>query len=290
MKKVVFFLFATISLLAKAQIPNHSFEDWNVVGSDTILGSNWIGKTISLPEKIFIYGQQGTVSRMAANGKNFVSISHTDSGQTGNPQYGYLYSKFAYRGRPKSFSFKGMYLPQQEGERYAVLVILTTANGDTICNTLAGFPSIEITNWSNISFNLNYTSSTKIADSCYLRFIMLPNNAREVSLSTRLFVDDLKFSENYVSVAETQQNNLTVTTYPNPVTENLTIQTELKKPSVVTVKLYNITGKQVVSKNYSGKEGSNTFLLPVQHLRNGIYTYQVQTDTNIQSGKICVAK
>jgi len=79
--------------------------------------------------------------------------------------------------------------------------------------------------------------------------------------------------------------------YPNPLTSIGTIEFEISAPSLVTVELYDITGKKVTSTQNRLQAGTQTF--NVSGLNTGIYTLSIKSDKFLYSGKIisnCTAK
>jgi plastocyanin len=65
----------------------------------------------------------------------------------------------------------------------------------------------------------------------------------------------------------------TVNMYPNPVESNLTIDFQIQSMDVLDVKIFNILGKQVLSKQVS----ENNKSLNVDALNNGVYLVRVSS-------------
>lgn len=291
MKQVGLLFLILVSAVCKAQIPNNSFENWRLVGADTVLDAGWHGSDITLQNKVFIYTQQGTESRRAFAGNNFIEVNHKDSAQSGKVTLGYLQSKFPYTQRPKSFSFSGIYLPQLQGEAFAVLIVLTNGN-DTLSYTWGRFNSITIANWSKLSINLNYaSSSTLLPDSCHIRFQLLPTQSNTVNLSTTLFVDDLQFSNFPVSVpslntANTIFSNATI--YPNPASNTATLSFKLAAAALTTATILDISGKEILSSSKHLNAGDAAFNFDISALKSGVYIYQIKTNNTIVRGKLSI--
>lgn len=273
-----------------AQIPNSSFENWKTTTQDTTIEGGWEGSKLDILEKIYIYTQQGTNSRMAEDGKYFLRLKHTDS-SNGKIALGYLKNKFAFSSRPKSFVFSGMYFPQLQGEGFAVIITLTDGE-DTISNTIGTFGSTTILDWTPLAINLNYNSATgQTPDSCYIRFQLLPTSSNTVNLNTTLLIDELHFNNYSVSVEELMENYnrpFNVKAYPNPANTNTTIAFTLKAPEEVKLNLYDLTGKMVLSETINALEGNNTFDFDVTNLPTGFYLYKITTGSQTVSGKLSV--
>jgi hypothetical protein len=88
-------------------------------------------------------------------------------------------------------------------------------------------------------------------------------------------------------VTTTREQNKAVdhiTTFPNPTSTTLTINTTA---NISTVRMYNALGQQVINNVYT--TASNTQTIPVNTLPNGIYMLQVSTVNNtISTTKIIV--
>ena len=72
--------------------------------------------------------------------------------------------------------------------------------------------------------------------------------------------------------------------YPNPTTTNSNIEFELSNAGLITVELYDITGKQILSNQTNLQVGSYTFI--VDGLNSGVYTLTIKSDNINYSGKI----
>jgi hypothetical protein len=63
-----------------------------------------------------------------------------------------------------------------------------------------------------------------------------------------------------------------VLVYPNPTSNNFTVNVN----GEITVKLYNMLGKEVLSQNANGKA-----IINISHLQNGVYNVQVFSGNKI---------
>ncbi len=290
MKWVVSLILILFSSICTAQIPNSGFESWNIVGSDTTI-SSWRGDKATVLNKIFVYSQQGTISREAYEGQYFIKLNHADT--SGNAaSLGYFEAKFPYRSRPKSFTFKGMYFPQIQGEGFALVITLTKNSGDTISNTVSRFGTITVTSWSNLSTNLTYPASAAgDPDSCYIRFQLLPTNNNTVNLNTMLLIDALQFN-NYTVSVDGELNNINtpknVVVYPNPSSTKTTIFFNSITPSTTHLSIVDLTGKEILSSTKKFKAGEAKYNVDVSHLKSGIYLYQIKSGNSIMYGKFSV--
>ena len=72
--------------------------------------------------------------------------------------------------------------------------------------------------------------------------------------------------------------------YPNPTTTNSNIEFELSNAELITIELYDITGKRILSNQNNLQTGLYTFI--VSGLNSGIYTLTIKSDNINYSGKI----
>lgn len=121
----------------------------------------------------------------------------------------------------------------------------------------------------NIRFRYNYVSSAK---------------------SNNIYIDDFQIVPTS-SVNELLANNLSVSLYPNPVTQESVVNFYLASSSEVSLSISDVTGKLLNVRNL-GKlnEGEQTINLNNQtnSLSNGIYFLTVKVGTNLVTKKLIV--
>jgi Secretion system C-terminal sorting domain len=75
-----------------------------------------------------------------------------------------------------------------------------------------------------------------------------------------------------------------ISVYPNPANTSVSAKIDLLKNSLISITLYDISGKQVsVTKNQSMNAGSNTIEIDTQFLEPGYYLLTINTDTSAQT-------
>ena len=88
-----------------------------------------------------------------------------------------------------------------------------------------------------------------------------------------------------------RKNNTKIDYFPNPATNLVNIQLEVKNYKSVTIDLLDVTGKVIATQSKSRDKGDNTsFVLNVEHIPNGVYTAAVTIDGVLSFHKIAVAK
>jgi hypothetical protein len=66
--------------------------------------------------------------------------------------------------------------------------------------------------------------------------------------------------------------------YPNPTTSDLNFEFYSKVTSSINVKLIGYGGTTVYENKYVLEEGSNTFVVPMNELDNGVYILKVVSE------------
>jgi hypothetical protein len=104
------------------------------------------------------------------------------------------------------------------------------------------------------------------------------------------FIDDINITNLTTGIAESAlENSLNV--YPNPMTDNATVNFTLAESANVTVVLVNELGQAVINANLgSMTAGEQSYLLNTESLSNGLYFLNVQVGKNTITRKVSVNK
>ncbi|MEM1325502.1 MAG: T9SS type A sorting domain-containing protein [Bacteroidota bacterium] len=83
-----------------------------------------------------------------------------------------------------------------------------------------------------------------------------------------------------------------VDVFPNPFSEQTTVQVELAAESDLQVELYDLSGKRVstIASQRNTAAGMHQFILNAAHLEGGMYLLMIQTDEGIQTRKLSLIK
>ncbi|NBC25162.1 MAG: T9SS type A sorting domain-containing protein [Bacteroidetes bacterium] len=101
---------------------------------------------------------------------------------------------------------------------------------------------------------------------------------------------DAARTEDLVNVNETLLGN-SLTIYPNPTTDQLNVEFDLVKSSKLTIDLYNITGKLVMSKDYGTQSaGYSLNRVDLSNLNAGVYMLNINTNDGRVVRKVTVTK
>ena len=101
------------------------------------------------------------------------------------------------------------------------------------------------------------------------------------SLSRLVIIQDVGINE--------LNNSLNFDVYPNPVSDFIYIENKEPNCEMQSLKILDITGKQVLSQNVT-KEKITDYKLDIGKLENGIYLLQIETNEGIYLKKILVSR
>ncbi len=152
---------------------------------------------------------------------------------------------------------------------------------------------IQKTNYTYFSVPIYYDGAlVGNPDSAVVLATPFSTNTNIAHGNSILYLDNLSFD--YVLNAPESiytKNNLELNTYPNPVFEALKISYNLPEGGIVSIKLYDVTGREVMN-IYNGNqaEGKYSLIYDAVGLSNGIYSLVIQTKNFKQTSKVVVQK
>jgi PKD repeat protein len=92
-------------------------------------------------------------------------------------------------------------------------------------------------------------------------------------------------------IAELQNANFGLTSYPNPAVNNATITYSLKTDASVELSISDIAGRKInVIENGQRTRGDHSILLNAENIESGIYLLQLNVDGRVQTKKIVITK
>jgi len=114
------------------------------------------------------------------------------------------------------------------------------------------------------------------------------NNVNANLLSTAITTALQDFS---VGIAEPVSREIeTISTFPNPASDQVSLTFEIGKRETVSVTIYNYQAKQAVkTRKYEFEPGENTITINTSELENGVYVARFQTASGIQTAKFIVS-
>jgi hypothetical protein len=98
-------------------------------------------------------------------------------------------------------------------------------------------------------------------------------NNVQVTVTAVLSADPTKPASNVQN-----ENNKTLSVYPNPVQSSLTLAYHANKKEVVSVRVVNTLGSLVYQGSFTAQKGNNQYTIPAGALAKGIYVVQLVSD------------
>jgi hypothetical protein len=93
---------------------------------------------------------------------------------------------------------------------------------------------------------------------------------------------------NNVSIADQNQIDANLAVYPNPANEYTSIKVQLKNEQNVTLKLIDMNGRTVASRNYGQMNGASEIQLNTLNFEAGLYLIQLTLDNTIVSRRLII--
>jgi len=104
-------------------------------------------------------------------------------------------------------------------------------------------------------------------------------------------VDSAKFEANTTIGIEELNPNTSISLYPNPARENVTVQLQVEGPANVTIQVYNLTGGKVIERSYGMVSPGRQFLeLGTGELTPGMYLLKLDTGKETIARRLTIIK
>ena len=147
--------------------------------------------------------------------------------------------------------------------------------------------------WSGFSsgFGNSSTSSSKLITSAGEPFIGLSGNG-----NTRIISGFLTFNQTQITGLKNEPGLIPIVwkleqNFPNPFNPSTTINYQISKPGLVTLKIYDILGREIATLINENKiAGFYEFNYNASKLASGIYIYQLKSDNFVSSKKMILLK
>ncbi len=295
MKKILFTFTVSsfISVSAFAQILNNGFENWTSMGAYSN-PDNWetLNNYTALagvytatkgmpgsPGASYLMLTSKTVSTSVVNGVAVYGKldAPTMQGVAGLP--------FTQQPVRLTGNWQHMIYGSSQG---SVLVKLTKWNTVTNMRNVVATGSVTLTgmamSWATFTVNLTYTSSVA-PDSC---MIVLKASGTTPTNNDYLWVDNLAFSGSIIGINTIENNISDVSIFPNPATENFTIELNVKKASTVLFQVIDLTGKIVKEINAGEVFGNYKTSISITDIAKGSYFLKISSDDGLEVKKIMI--
>lgn len=293
MKIVLASILAILSVSAFAQIPNNGFENWTTVGAYNT-PDNWETMNSTTAASGTFTAEKGTPGSPGASYLKLTSKTISSTVVNGiavcgklNPVTMLPISGFASTLQPVSFTGKWQHMIFGSSQG-AVMVTLTkwntiTNTRDVVANanqTLSGMAM----SWASFTIPFNYVS-TLVPDSC---IIFLKASGSAPTQDDYLWVDNLAFSGSVTGLNQLEKNVSTISTYPNPSTEFINVELNVKKSTILLIQLMDLTGKIVKEINAGEIQGVFKTTILTNDLYKGIYFLKVSSKESRDVKKIVI--
>jgi len=139
-------------------------------------------------------------------------------------------------------------------------------------------PAVEYLNW-----NGDTTQIVSFPGTDNYGVIYAAANGRGLFYSTKyqqpvgIITNDLPTQETEISV------------YPNPASNNATVEYEMYTPGNVIISVFDINGKIMVNEQFTQSSGTHKYQLNCNHFPTGMYIIGVQTGNTVKTSKFVIA-
>ncbi|MFZ5552885.1 MAG: T9SS type A sorting domain-containing protein [Bacteroidota bacterium] len=289
MKIVNLFFWFLLCASAGAQIPNNSFSSWTNMGAYTVpdYWDNLNAYTSSSGIYTCIEGDPGNaatnyliVRTENIPGKGVVTgkaVSGIIDTTTFLPVSG-----FPFNARPARLDYIVQYMPFDFSDPSNLYVCLTKWNSannqrDTIARGYSEFLGMAHS-WQPLFTDLIYQSGATPDTAC----IVISSSSVNPLAGGYLYIDDLSFSGNAISVNELETESF-LSVFPNPAEDFITVK-NINPAEINRLEIFDMTGSLIFSEN-----NNSTYLLDVHMWSPGIYLIRLtQQDNSVNTTKIVI--
>jgi hypothetical protein len=258
----VLFLFVPFSF-ALAQIPNAGFESWTSGQPDDWFTTNVNGIVAPVIQSSTAFAGSSSLCGTVIAYATYIFPPVIKAGTTGQ---GFSVSQ-------RYAAFTGNYQFTPVGGDELLIYSLMSKGGTTIA---AGTITIAdaTSGWQTFNIPYNYPTSD-VPDLCTIQFTLVPNGAA-YHVGSSMLIDNLAFS-NATGVgkgpAGLPKNFALMQNYPNPFNPSTTIAFDLPVQSQVTLKLYDLLGREVavLFQNQIMQAGSHSTQWNASAQPSGVY-------------------
>ena len=296
MKKIFISLFAITSISVSAQIPNNSFENWTTVSTYSN-PTSW-DQLNAMTSSMSIYTATKGTGGATGGGASYLKLISKTVGTMGVVPgvavSGVLdmttfkaKSGFAFAQQPQKLTGNWQYMAYGADAGF-VAVYLTKWNSmmmvrDTVAKAMQNLSGM-VMSWANFNLNLTYMSSA-IPDSAII--ILSSSGAIPVN-NSYLYVDNLSFSGAVTGLKSSENIISNISVFPIPTTENITVQLNVQKTSVVKIQLIDVTGKLIKETNVGEIIGKFETTINTVGIKEGTYFLKVISKDAVEIKKIII--
>ncbi len=262
-----------------AQIPNPGFENWTSGNPD-----GWVTTNFS------ILGINITSTNTSNSGSSAAKLEVILSNQ--GEVYPPILSASNIAVSQSYGSLRGYYqLNQLNADDYVGITVALLKQNSTVAG---GAVKIKTPASSYTLFEIPITNFTNdIPDKAYIS-IIVASDAEKPTVGSFALLDDLTFG---ATVGINDRTNGTPAefylgqNFPNPFNPSTTIKYSTPQTQFVSIKIFNILGKEIASLvNEEKKPGNYTINFDGSNYPSGIYLYRIQAGSFIDTKKLILIK
>ena len=271
---------------ALSQIPNGGFESWTGGEPDGWVTSNINGLVTNVTQSAVAHS--GTSAVRGDVVQLFTQVLQPVL-QVGPGARG-----FAYNVRAGSFTGWYQFTPVG-GDRFAINVILTRGgiSGIGVAFAAAALPA-QVTSYTQVTVPFLYQDPGPV-DTCEVQFqIIGPSVGVPPHVGSFFILDDIALTGS--AAVEPGPETVPLTTsleqnYPNPFNPTTTIRYQLAGASVVTLKVFNVLGREVATLVQGmNQAGPHTAVWDARTQPSGVYYCRLEAGAFSETRKLILTK
>ncbi len=254
-------------------ITDSGFEMWQ---TDTLRGLNggWTGfGTLLSRTNDAAKGNYAVLLETNSFGNNNIVggvLSNGRMNQNGPPLGG-----VPYNGSDDTVVFSYKYEPS--GQDTAQMAIFFFNNG-TILGQPVGRILLPSSNYMEIEVPFQVAS---VPDTMGIIFTSSANPAQPSDVGSKLYIDELRLKSETLNTGIIDiVRTGTVSLYPNPATDNISISFNAQATTKAYMQITDVLGRTITQKPITIHKGENSFKTSIQNLSSGIYFYNITSETS----------
>ncbi len=196
----------------------------------------------------------------------------------------YIFPGYPVTNRYAQFEFYSKYTPVNNDNAVCVVYLQRTVS--SVVDTIAAGKIIMNSTSTYTKYTVPLTYKNGYAPD--MANIAFYSSGAKPQVGSALFVNNVSFTGNVVGIDEVSTLLKTISVYPNPATDNITLTLTNNTYSFAFVDVFDVTGRQVNAVNVQ----SNKTTINTSNYAEGLYTYRAYNENKelIGIGKFNVLK
>ncbi len=283
MKTITTILLSLVAYISSAQIPNPCFENWSNNNPVGWITGNDTAPATTLQSSITYDSCSLAVNLTSSNGRGgFIT--------TGTLSTSYFADNFIITGNPAALT--GWFILNSAGNDH-IEISGATKCADSINGRFLWKDSNTSTIYREFSACVQYSNPACVADSATITIKLANTSPTVTHANSYIIVDDLSFGNCFDAGIPSINDNVTIEKpYPNPASSICTFIYSIPSSGLVSLGLYDITGRMVLQVLNRANQTSGRYKVPidVSSLPDGVYILTLVVDGQSYFQKITVQK